>query len=343
MSELMKPEPKSFWARPEGKTGMLAIAGGLAGLWWLGPTLIGIFAMGITLLGQAITLTILGAILFSLWMIITNKKFQTLVSYFFKSAMRKLTGWFVEIDPIGIMKSYIEDLNKKREIMAEARDKLNGQIKDLERKIGENNKGYTAAMSLAKVAKERENQAQFQVQARQGLRLEKLNEESFKPLLGKMQLHKRALDKYYEVTGIVIEDLTNEVSAREMQRRMILASHTAMKAAAAIINGGTDEKELFDQATEFVALDYAMKLGEIENFMENSKGFVDGIDIQNGVFEAEALKRLEAWENDGTSVLFGTGKAQMLEQSSDTQVIFGNIGQPAATSDYANLIGSTRR
>src|SRR5574343_355287 len=262
MSDLLKQEPKSFWARPEGKTGMLAIAAGLGGLWLLGPTLIGIFAMGITLLGQAITLTILGTILFALWMIISNKKFQTLVSYFFKSAMRTLTGWFVEIDPIGIMKSYVEDMIKKRDIMDEARGKLNGQIKELEKKIRDNDKAYTDAMNLASVAKQRENAAQFQVQARQPCRMEKLNKESFGPLLAKMQLHKRALDKYWEVTGVVIEDLKNEVSAREMERKMILASHSAMKAAAAIINGGTSEKELFDQATEFVAMDYALKLGE---------------------------------------------------------------------------------
>jgi hypothetical protein len=280
--------------------------------------------------------------LLALWMIITNKKFQTLVSYFFKSCMRSLTGWFVEIDPIGIMKSYIEDLQKKRETMREAKDKLNGQIKALETKIADNDKGYTNAMNLASAAKQRENGAQFQVQARQAGRLEKLNKESFGPLLAKMQLHQRALNKYFEVTGIVIEDLNNEVSAREIERKMILASYSAMKAAAAIINGGTNEKELFDQATEFVAMDYAMKLGEIENFMENSKGFVDGIDVQNGVFESEALKKLEAWENNSDSILFGTGKAQMLEHST-APVSFGNITQVAGNNEYASLIGSSTR
>jgi predicted DNA-binding transcriptional regulator len=334
MSELTQ-QTKSFWARPEGKTGMLAIAAGMGGLWFAGPFLIGLFATAITLVGQAITLTILGAILFALWMIISNKKFQTLVSYAFKSAMRAITGVIVEIDPIGIMKSYVEDMKKKRETIGEARDKLNGQIKNLEQKIRDNDQNMATAISKAKVAKDKGMGAQLQVQARQAGRLEKLNEGSFRPMLAKMAAHKKALDKYFEVTGIVIEDLQNEVDMREIQRKTILASHTAMKAAAAIINGGTSEKELFDQATEFVALDYAAKLGEIESFIENSQGFVDGIDIENGVYEATALAKLEEWEG-ADSILLGHGKAALIQQDLSHSPLTTKIGADAL--DYTNLL-----
>jgi hypothetical protein len=334
-NELTTQQAKSFWARPEGKTGMLAIAGGGVGLWLAGPFLIGLFATAITLVGQAITLTILGAILFALWMILSNKKFQTLVSYFFKSAMRSLTGVIVEIDPIGIMKSYVEDMKKKRDVISEARDKLNGQVKNLEQKIRDNDSGRENAMAKAKVAQEKGMGAALQVQARQAGRLEKLNEGSFKPMLAKMNAHKKALDKYYEVTGIVIEDLQNEVEMREIQRKTILASYSAMKAASAIINGGTNEKELFDQATEFVAMDYAAKLGEIESFIENSQGFVDGIDIENGVYEASALKNLELWEGSD-SILLGHGKAALVQADLSVSPLTTKIGNDSL--DYATLL-----
>lgn len=330
---------KSFWQRPEGTTGMLAIAGIGVGLFFAAPALLTFVSTMVSLVGQTIALVVLGAVLFALLYILTNKKFQTLCSYMFKSAMRKVTGMFVEIDPIGIMRNYVDDLKKKRENLGENRDKLRGQLTVLERQINQNTSEYERAMSTAQVARDKGNQGQFSVQARQAGRLEKLNKESLGPLKLQLEIHLRALSKYYEVTGTVIEDLQNEVAARETERKMILASHTAIKSAKAILAGGTDERELFDQAMEFVVEDYGMKLGEIESFIENSKGFVDGLDIQNGVYEAEALKKLQEWEQKADSVLLGNEKAKLLEHTSVSSPVYNAIGVPVQGSvDYAELL-----
>ncbi len=330
---------KSFWERPEGTTGMIALALGGVGLYAALPTLLAFMTGLVALLGQTIAAVCLALVLGALLFLITNKKVQTLVSYIFKSAMRRVTGLFVEIDPIGIMKSYIEDLIKKREIMSNSRDRLRGQLTTLERQINQNNSEFEKAMSMAKVARDKGNQGVFSVNSRQAGRLEKLNKESLGPLKLQMEVHLRALNKYYEVTGTVIDDLRNEVKAREIERKMILESHSAMKAAKAILMGGTDQKELFDQAMEFVIEDFGMKMGEIDSFIENSKGFVEGLDIQNGVYEAEALKRLQEWENKADSILLGNQKQQLLEHTTTASVINTSIGLPAASQvDYSRLI-----
>lgn len=331
---------KSFWERPEGTTGMLALAGlGALGVFVAGPFILGLLTLLTSIVGQAIMLTIVGSVLFVLLYVLTNKKFQNLMSYMFKSAMRKVTGWFVEIDPIGIMKSYIERMVEKREVMGETRDKLRGQLKVLEERISKNNAAYEKSMALAQVAKERDNRQVLTVQSRQALRMEGLNKESLLPLKVQMEAHLRAANKYYEVTGTVIEDLKNEVEAQEIRRDMILSSHTVMKSAKAIMNGGQDERELFDQAMEFVVEDYGMKLGEIESFIENSKPFVDGLDMQNGVYEAEALKRLTEWENKAESVLLGTQKQQLLEYQTVNSPVYTGIGVPAAqVVDYEAML-----
>jgi len=329
---------KSFWERPEGTTGMVTIAAIIGGLWLTGDFFIGLFNKAITMLGQAITITVLGAILFGIVMILSNKKFQTLVSYGFKSIMRKITGAFVEIDPIGIMKSYVQDLRGKQATMEESIGKLRGQISVCEAQVNKNDAAYQTEMSRAKVAQEKDMKSAFTVASRQAGRLEKLNKQSLVPLLSQMQVHLRALLKYKEVTGTVIDDLNNEVKAREIEREMMMTSHSVMSTAKKIINGGTDQKELFDQAMEFVVNDYGMKMGEIENFIENSKGFVEGLDLQNGVYEAEAAKKLAEWENKADSILLGsTGKAQMLEQSQSSYIDM-NIGAPAAELDYARFL-----
>jgi hypothetical protein len=330
---------KSFWERPEGTTGMIALALGGVGLWAALPALLAFMTGLVALLGQTIAAVCLALVLGALLFLITNKKVQTLVSYIFKSGMRKVTGIIVEIDPIGIMKNYIEDLIKKREIMATSRDRLKGQLTVLERQINQNASEYETAMARAKVAHDKGNGGVFSVNSRQAGRLEKLNKESLGPLKLQMDVHLRALNKYYEVTGTVIDDLRNEVKAREIERKMILESHSAMKAAKSILMGGTDQKELFDQAMEFVVEDFGMKMGEIDSFIENSKGFVEGLDIQNGVYEAEAMKKLQEWEQKADSILLGSQKQAMLEHVTNTSTINLGITVPAAQQvDYSKLI-----
>jgi len=332
-------KPKTFWERPEGTTGMVAIGLGVLGIAVAAPALLALFNTMIALIGAGITLVVMGSILFALIMIVTNKKFQTLMSYMFKSAMRKITGAFVEIDPIGIMKSYIEELRAKSGTMDGSIEKLRGQIVVCEKQVNLNQSEYDRQMATFKVAKDKNLASAATVASRQAGRLERLNKESLGPLLVQMKAHLRALNKYKEVTGTVIDDLTNEVKAQQMQREMILASHSAMATAKKILMGGTDQKELFDQAMEYVVNDYGMKMGEIENFIENSKGFVEGLDLQNGVYEEEALKKLQAWEQKADSILLGNSKQQMLEHETNTSPLVMGIGLPAASqTDYAQLL-----
>jgi hypothetical protein len=312
-------QAKSFWERQEGTTGMITIAllgvGGFFLASALLPTIISVLGMAITVVGQGIVLTALGAILAGLLYIVTNSKVQALVSYGFKSVMRKITGVFVEIDPIGIMKNYISDLRDRQRDMDDSIQKLASQVTICENKIKANERKYESAMAQAAEAKKRQMSGQFQVNARQAGRLEQLNNETLVPLLKTMELNLRALRKYREVTDTVILDITNEVAAASDRRDAILASHSAIQSARRIMNGDADKRELFDQAMEFVVQDYGMKLGEIENFMDTSKGFVEGLDLQNGVFEAEAMKKLQQWEQRADSLLLGDSKRLMLEQS----------------------------
>jgi len=330
---------KSFWSRPEGTTGMLMIAGGLVASYFLLPPLNTIMEGLVKLLSNTLHATFLGIALFAVIYVITNKKFQTLIRYFFKSAMRWLTSWFVEIDPIGIMRNYVEDMKEKQGVIATTKDKLRGQIKVLEEKIRNNSLGYEKAMALAKEAQKQDNKAALRVQGNQAMRLETVNKETYGPLLEQMKAHHRLAEKIYEVIGVHIADLSNEVEVQSDRRKMILASHSVMKAAKAILQGGTSERELFDQALEFVVEDYGMKLGEIESFMDASKPFVDSLDLQNGVFESEALKRLTEWENKSDSVLLGNQKQALLAHDLSSSTLGQGLGVPAAGSvDYSELL-----
>lgn len=330
---------KSFWQRPEGTTGMLTIAAGAVALFFAAPFLLAGAATLTALIGQTMMLLVMGGALFILLNIIFSKKFQILVRMGFKSAMRWLTKWFVEIDPIGMMKNYVETLQEKLATMDEGRSKLRGQIKILEKKIQDADGRYENAMATMAEAQKQGKKSQIAIQGKQAGRMEKLSKATLGPLLTMLNVHLRALNKYYEVTESVIEDTKNEVEAKQIEREAITASYSVLMTAKKILNGGTDEKEMFDMAMESVVNDLGMKVGEIEGFLENSKGFIDGLDLQNGVYEADALKKLQEWENKADSVLLGNSKAQLLEYTTMNSPVYTAIGVPSPVSvDYAELL-----
>lgn len=335
----MENKVKSFWERPEGTTGMVTLAAMGVGAFFLiklfGDTILGVMNTGIDILGKGITLAIMGGILAAILYIATNSKFQNLAKYMFKSAMRAITGTFVEIDPIGIMKGYIEDLQKKLILITDSISKLNGQIKILERKIADNDAQSKQALTMAKVAHEKGAVGAFALNSRKNGRLEKSN-ETLGNLLSTLRLHYRALNKYKEASEVTIEDIKSEVEVKESERIAIRASWSAMKAARAILKGDDDARELFNQAMEYTAADYGNKLGEIENFMDSSQSFIDTLDLTNGVYEADALERIKAWESKADSIMLGDQKRVMLEQHTAEYVPGITATQQTDFSKYFN-------
>ena len=119
-------KPKSFWTRPEGKTGLIFLLAILAGLGYVVFNFLPqILAFASNLLGLVVVLLVLGAIIY----LALDPKFRTLLSYMYKSAMRKITSMFITIDPIGILKNYVEDLQDNLKKMGEQIGALRGQIR----------------------------------------------------------------------------------------------------------------------------------------------------------------------------------------------------------------------
>jgi hypothetical protein len=323
---------KSFWERPEGTTGMLTLAAlGVGGFFLINallPLINNFLGMAITAVGQAFVLAGLCGAAAVVLFLITNKKVQLLVSGMFKSAMRAATQVFINIDPIGIMKDYIENLKGKKEVMDKNISALKGQMTVISQTIDRNKAGYNNAMATAEQAKKRNMTMQFSLQARSAGRLEKSN-ITYQQMLDKMTILYRALKKYQEATEVTIADLTEEVQVKSDERKAIIAASRAMNGAMSILRGSGPEKELFDQAMEFTVADYGQRLGEIDDFMDTTKSILEGMDLQNGVYDAAALDKLSVWESNADSLILGDNKRLLLEQQSAAPTMTFNTAQPA--------------
>jgi len=319
---------KTFWQRPEGVTGMLVltmlgIGGGLALLMSL-PAIIAALQVTVNLV---IFLMILAALIY----VVLDPKMRALVGYGYKSVMRWITGLFVQIDPIGILKGYVEHLQDNLRNMNKQMNKLRGQMHQLNEIIVNNKREIQSNLQLASQAKDSNNQAQMVLKSRKAGRLQESNMR-LDTLYNKMEVLYRVLKRMYENSEVMMEDIKDQVELKEQERKAIHASNSAMRSAMSVIKGDKDKRAMFDEALEAVADDVSQKVGEMERFMEVSSSFMDSIDLQNGVFEEEGLEMLEKWEKESFSKLLGDEKQTLIAKANNDNEVL-DLNEPMKTPE----------
>jgi len=290
---------KSFWSRPEGKTGMIFIVLAAAALvYGWGQIVPFIVSMLADTLHMVYLAAILGAVLFVVFSSRTHLMFRLL--------MRAITGMIINIDPIGILKDHLSQMRKRRDVMSQQISNVSGQIQYLKNIIDKNqamaNENMRLAAHAKKIATTTADQneqlrmaLQMKAKANQAGRLQKSN-LSYQQLLGKLQNIYDLLSKWAVHIDFYIEDTDNEVKQAEIEYKTINTAYRAYRTALAVIKGTGDEKELYNQTMEKLAEEAGRKLGEMEDFQRLAQNFMDTIDLENGAVETEALEKLDAYE-----------------------------------------------
>jgi hypothetical protein len=299
---------KSFWSRKEGKTGMLfgaAILGALGyGLYLILPFLI-------TLTKNLLTLGILGICLFVLVYLVMDPQVRNLVWYLYKSIMRGITGLFIQIDPVGIIETYVSHLRKQLENLESQIQELSGAKRKLSDAIDRAKEELDEQLNLAKAGQKKGlGVAEITVYTNQAGRL-KTRIEKYQSLLAKLDTLYRILEKMDKAAKVVILDKTNQVEDIKIQRQEMRTGFNAFKSAMSILAGDPDKKVLFDQAMESIQNDISMKAGAMERFIAESGEVMQAIDLQNGAFEEKGLKLLEKWETEGLPLLLTDGSERL--------------------------------
>lgn len=301
--------PKSFWERKEGWTGMIILGLIGFGLFSISPTIL------LLLQDTTYALMLLGG-LAAVAYLAMNTQFRNMVWAAYQIFCRKVTGILIEMDPIAIVNGYIEKLEKNRENMAEQINKLRQQMGSLKRLIDTNEKSRVENIQLMQAAKGK-NDTQFVLKSRAAGRLQDSN-LNLQQLYTKLEVVYRVLNKMYENAGVILEDTKDDVKIRTTEYAAIKVSSNAFRSAMSVINGDKDKKAIFDQTMEFMADNIGQRVGEMEHFMDISKSFMDGIDLQNGVFEQSGLKMLENWEKQSTTLLLtGSEKKDLIASAND--------------------------
>jgi hypothetical protein len=307
MTHLEHYSPKNFLSRPEGKVGLaVSVAAGTVALYGLYAALPFMITFATNLLHLAALCGVLGLLAYG----VLDPKWRALGSYVYRALFRAITGAFIEIDPIGILRSHIADLTEKLSSMRSQMGGMNGQIRSIERTIDENARMRDESLRLAHTGRSDPEFANAsRLQARHAIKLDESN-HNLSAMLAQMQTLARILKKLHDASELVLRDMQGTVAIKERERSSMKAAYSAYKSAAAILQGRSEGNELYDRAMEYLNDDYAKKLGEIEMFMDFSDGVIKSADLQNLAYDAAANEKLDQWELRLNESLLGEPKAQ---------------------------------
>jgi len=331
---------KAFWTRPEGKIAKLLLGaagvGVAVGAFFMLPAILALLQ---TIVTSLLTLAVTGGILFAIIALIMNDQFRNTIGSMFRSGVRLFASVWIDLAPIAVLKDYIDELKKSFRKIEEQIKNLAKQISDLKRLISTNEKEKNASMALMSEAKKKGKERALVLEGRKAQRLKRSN-LSLQQLLVKMEMVSRVLQKMSENCDFSIKDTESEVDITIREYTALQAGQMATREALKIIKGDPNKKAMFDQAMETLAVRTAGAVGEMEDFMRVSQDFFDSVDLQNGVFDDQALQMLEAWEKKADSVILGPGeKRSLIDSAYSESMPFDSNVQSAGVATLPSSAG----
>ena len=290
----------SPWEKPGGTLGMvvagLAVGGGCILLYKILPFLI-------SLTTNLLTLTLLVGALAGIGFLVTNKRFRQTCSMVYFMVMRKITGFFIEIDPIAIVEKKVQEMKKKIMEIDKHMGSLRGLNVQNERKISTKKTELQKQIDLLNEYNAHGKRAEAGVAERQVIRLQATIERSMKRLEDSKKWYE-ILKSLKHVAELTVLDTENEVNDRKEEFDSIKAQHKAFSSIMSIMKGDPDQMEDFTRAMDFMAYDITQKLGEMSNVIDETGGLLSQFAIEEGVASKKADELLKRYETHGIDGLF---------------------------------------
>jgi len=337
MNEITTSQPKKWYEKPENVL-VYGVLGGVAvysikHIESIVASIVHIIEMGVWGLALLLVGSVLGFML-------VNGDFHRAAWLLYENAMRKVTGLIVELDPIGSMKSFLKSLGKYQQQLKTSLQAMRGQAEKLTDKLSRSDQAQEHSLKLMSQAQSRSTEKgmalEMRKQGRKASRAEDLS-ITYQGLLNKVRMMIAVMEKVEEATDFMVVDIAETIETESEKRETINEAWKAMNAAKRIL-AKNKQREIYDMALEATQRDYAFKVGEIKQFMRDTESFINTMDLENGVADADALKMLERWEQRSLALLEGgsgktkyrvapvtAGSSRMLVSSTGAQVIDAEI------------------
>lgn len=321
-SQSLQTKVKSWWDKPDGIVGQVII-GILVALIALGIliNLNPIIAWLALLAQNTLKLALFSGAIGALFLFFTNKRVRATIFYLFQTVVRSFTGLVIELDPIAILKTYLDTMLKNIQKTGEQIGKLRGSISTLTAKKDQASESMQNSAALLKQARIKNIQGQIVLHANQVGRLEKVI-KTYDNLLLKLNGLLAVLQKIYENTQIVYEDTKNDIEIKESEWESIKMASSAMKSAMSAISGDPDQRAIYEQALSYMQDDLGMKVGEMQQFLVDTNKLMDTIDLQSDANVDRGLAIVNQLEKNADSLLTKISKPEEIEHKPMMEINF---------------------
>ena len=320
---------KPLWQTPEGIGLILIAIAGVSTVIWAWGTLLPFL---IKMLQDTLHFAALCAVVAVLVWILTNRQLRMLAWNLYRIFMRGLAGLVITIDPIGILKNKIEEMESDKEkldaqvgLLDGAREKLRRKLqagaeraKDLLGKANAAKKRLADCQAAEQNAKARGDvpglqQAQLQrmecekatnLALTEAGGLQEMNQRRFAPLLNKMDQMWGVLTRASSASDFIIKKTKIEVDLKETEYEAVKTSYKALSSAMSVINGNPDSRALFEQSLAYIEDDITKKLGSMRQMMEVTSQVVTNMDLENDASLSKGIELLDQYMSSGDMALF---------------------------------------
>lgn len=296
-SQSSTPKPaRTFWQRPEGKVGTGIMAGlgvGIAYAFYKAlPTLIQLAENTLYLAGLIGIIALLYCIVF-VW-----DRPRTLLFYGLQMISRWVTGNFVELDPVAILKSFVRQMEKRREVIRDRLGRIVGVRRMVEAKIARSEKERQDALRLAKAAQGQGDEDGLNAHAEIAARRARDIEE-YRSMQAQMANIEKLLQRVLRRADYHIQTAQDEAN-QLADKHTITGAVASATAAAQGIFGDTDLAEVRDMAAARIRDDYEKRLGELQTLIDLTD-FDHAVDLNQMAFRQEGLAQLQEAEKKVTA------------------------------------------
>lgn len=298
MQNVQNFTPKSFWKRPEGPFGMVALAAILVGtgigLYVILPFLISLLENTLYAIGLAVALIVV------LWLAF-NRGFQTAIRNLFQNIVRFFASWVVETDPVGILRNNLDDMVKAKSELDQTVQRFSGSDERLKRNIDAKTGEINTLGHKANKAQQMAGAAQDPME-RERLNLERQTflEKAGMLMSGVKQLQAledqtanmlHTFQHWSQISDSKIERTRNKVDFLAEQRKMILDAKATLGAGQRLLRGNPEQLKMVDMALEYLEDDTSRTLGEIREFTRYTDRLLTDEQIEQGAAADEAAAR----------------------------------------------------
>ena len=288
-------KPKSFWQRPEGKPGivlLLAGAGALAFYGWgtIVPFVLNTIADTFWLAIYTGGLLALADVVFGLEPI--GRNFKNIFKNVFMSISRLVARTYTEIDPIGILRNNLQDMEQEKVNLDGTVGRFSGSEEQLKRKISEKTTLAQQVYAKSQVSTQKATSATDPLEKQKyTLASQTYAEQAGLLLQGVNQLKALEVDTAHLLTTFQtwsqladakIQRTKFKVDFLAEQRDVILSAKSTLSFGQRLLKGKPEQEQMVDMAIEYLEQDTAQTLGQIREFSRYTDKLSTDQDIESG-------------------------------------------------------------